>query len=67
MPESGAYSQASFAIVPIQLPIVPLSLFLPKLLHTTAARKRAAPTGPPWLRSAAAQIIAKGRTETRGP
>jgi hypothetical protein len=43
----GAYSEESFAIEPIQPPIVPLSLFSPQSLRTTAARKRAAPTGPP--------------------
>ncbi len=32
---SGAYSHASFAIEPIQPPIVPLSLFSLQSLHTT--------------------------------
>jgi hypothetical protein len=35
--ERGAYSQVSFAIEPIQLPIVPLSLFSLQDLHTTAS------------------------------
>ncbi len=34
--ESGAYSHVSFAIEPIQPPIVPLSLFSLQSLHTTA-------------------------------
>jgi hypothetical protein len=54
--ERGAHSNVSCAIEPIQLPIVPLSLFSPQSLHTTAARKRAAPTGPPM---AAAQRCAQ--------
>ncbi len=33
----GGYSQVSFAIEPIQLPIVPLSLFWLHSLHTTAS------------------------------
>ena len=59
VPESGAYSHVSFAIVPIQLPIVPPNLFCSHPLHTNAARKRAAPTDPPWLRAAAAQCGAQ--------
>ncbi len=51
----GAYSTASFAIEPIQLPIVPLSLFWLQRLHTTEARKRAASTGPANGCAAAAQ------------
>jgi len=35
----------SFASEPIQLPIVPLSLFSPHSLHTAAARKRGADCG----------------------
>ncbi len=34
--QSGVYSHVSFAIEPIQLPIVPLNLFSPKSLRTTA-------------------------------
>ncbi len=34
--ESGAYRMLSFAIEPIQPPIVPLSLFSPQALRTTA-------------------------------
>ncbi len=34
--QSGAYSHVSFASEPIQLPIVPLSLFLLQSLRTTA-------------------------------
>ena len=37
--ESGAYRKTSFAIEPIQLPIVPLSLFWLQSLHTATARK----------------------------
>jgi hypothetical protein len=33
----GGYSQPSFAIEPIQLPIVPLSLFSLQSLRTTAS------------------------------
>jgi hypothetical protein len=40
----------SFAIEPIQLPIVPLNLFSLHPLQTIAARKRAEPTRLPSLR-----------------
>ncbi len=47
----------SFAIELIQLPIVPVRLFCPMWLRTTAAHKRAGPT--PWLRATAAHIGAQ--------
>jgi hypothetical protein len=40
--QSGAYSNVSLAIEPIQLPIVPLSLFPLHPLRNTAARERGA-------------------------
>ncbi len=53
---SGAYSHVSFAIEPIQPPIVPLSWFSPQALRTTAgvwsARRRPV---PPMGCAAAAQ------------
>ncbi len=45
----------SFAIAPIQPPIVPLSLLSLQSLQTTAACKHAALRGLPWLCSVAAQ------------
>ncbi len=45
----------SFAIAPIQLPIVPLNLLCWQSLQTTAACKHAALRGPPWLCPVAAQ------------
>ncbi len=38
----GRYSEVSFAIEPIQLPIVPLNLLSLQSLHTTAVRERGA-------------------------
>ncbi len=62
--QSGAYSRVSFAIEPIQPPIVPLNVFWLNCLHNTAARERAAPTGPAdGLRCGGAER----RTEARGP
>jgi hypothetical protein len=52
---SGAHSLVSFAIEPIQLPIVPLSLFSPQSLRTTAARERGADRSRRWAVAAAAQ------------
>jgi hypothetical protein len=40
--ERGEYSQVSFAIEPIQPPILPLSLLCPQSLRTTAAHTRGA-------------------------
>ncbi len=62
--ERGAHSIVSFAIEPIQLPIVPLSLFSAPKLHTTAARKHAAPTGPPIAQPLRRAVL---RTRARGP
>jgi hypothetical protein len=61
--QSGAYSKVSFAIEPIQLPIVPLSLFSLQSLHTTASRERGADRSRRWLRGGGAAQ----RTESRGP
>ena len=44
--ESGAYRKTSFAIEPIQLPIVPLSLFKLAELRIPTACKHAALHGP---------------------
>ncbi len=67
---SGPYSLKSFAIEPIQLPIVPLSPSAPsrpfreRSLHTTAARERAASTGlADGLRGGGPEL----RTDNRGP
>jgi hypothetical protein len=46
--ESGAYSHVSFAIEPIQPPIVPLSLFSLQSLHTSAARERGPDRSRRW-------------------
>ena len=43
--ESDDYSKVSFAIEPIQLPIVPLNLFSLHELRTTAARRRGSAAG----------------------
>ncbi len=59
----GAYSHASFAIEPIQLPIVPVNVFALHPLHTTAARERGADRSRRWLRGGGAEP----RTESRGP
>ncbi len=53
----------SFAIEPIQLSIVPLSLFVLQSLHTTAARERGADRSADGLRCGGAGP----RTEARGP
>ncbi len=59
----GVYSNVSFAIEPIQLPIVPLSLFWLQSLHTTATvRKRGADRSRQWLRRGGAER----RTDSRG-
>ena len=59
-----AYSQASFASEPIQLPIVPLNWFTPHKLHATAAREHAGADVRHRYGAVAAQ---RWRTEPRGP
>jgi hypothetical protein len=61
--QRGDCSQVSFAIEPIQLPIVPLNLFWSHRLRHHHRRVSEAPTGPPWLRGGGAEP----RTESQGP
>jgi hypothetical protein len=55
----------SFAIEPIQPPIVPLSLFWLQRLRTTAARQRGADRSADGC-AAAAAAQSRRRTEARG-